>query len=404
MSSLRYDDIVREQFRARAPDAPPRVGIEAEFICMHREGPHPAAPLCDVGSPVPGTVAIVTELARAEGWARSEGPGLPRFCRPDGTTISWEPGGQIECATAPLTSLDAADVAIRTATSKVGGALEPHGIGLLARGLDPWTPVGRPRLWLHHPRYVRMARHYDRGGVHGRRMMRQTAGVHVNLDLGASPLVRWERVNAAIPALIAIFANASRIEGAEGWRSERSRAWRGLDPTRTGVFGPSEDPVADYIRFARAACAFLVGPEDTSARPWAHRDGSLGEDAWRQHLSTLFPEVRPRRYLEIRSVDALPPELVTVAAAFLAGIVYGTAPIPEVGPPMRARLEQAGRDGLSDLALRHEALAWWVCAESGLDQLGPGFASAELRERVTRFRDAFTACGRDPGAVEQDWV
>lgn len=398
--------VVREQFRARDPFAPPRIGVEVEFLCLERTTGRPAPPLVASGHEDPGhaTVPAVTELARERGWACVDARGLPAFTRPDGTVISWEPGGQIEIATPPMRSLDDLDASVARAAADLVDALAPQGVVLLARGLDPVTPVHVPELWLDHPRYRRMSAHYDRGGSAGRRMMRQTAAVHVNLDLGETPLERWTRANLVVPAAIAIFANSGRVEGRAGWRSERSRTWRTLDPSRTGAFGPSADPVADYLAFARSARAFLAGPEGSRAPAWSEVESGADLDAWRTHLSTLFPEVRPRRYLEVRSVDALPPGRVSISAAFLAGVVYGSAPTPDVEAPTRERLEEAARLGVRSDAMRAEALAWWDVALEGLTELGPEFASAGLVGRAAEFRQAFTERGRDPGDAEEEWV
>lgn len=419
--------IVREQFRAPDPDLDLRVGVEVEFLCVHRGTRRPAPPVAvpSADGRAPATVPLVADLAAHRGWRRTDGPGLPRFRRPDGTLVSWEPGGQIEIATPPLSSLDAVDAAIADTVSEVATALERAGIGLLARGVDPWTPVTVPRLWLDHPRYLRMSAHYDRGGPAGRRMMRQSAAVHVNLDFGSDPTRRWHRANLLVPAAIAIFANspgrdggpapASEVSGAAApeacgaaerrtwWRTERGRAWRTLDPSRTGAFGMDDDPPSRYDEFARGALAFLLGDADTPAIPW-RETGCEDEPAWRAHLSTLFPEVRPRTYLEVRCVDALRPDHVTLAAAFLAGAVYGSAAPPDVAPPTNERLRVAGRDGLGDSTIREEALLWWEVAREGLVELGPGFASGRVLDRIDDFVATCTRRGRDPGASVDEWV
>ncbi len=392
--------ILRDRFRSRNPGAPPRIGVEVEFICVDRESGRPAPPL----EPGPATVPAVAELAASRRWTCMDGRGLPAFVRPDGTVVSWEPGGQLEVATPPLESLDAVDAALRTTIHDLVGALDPRGVALLARGLDPLTPVDVPELWLDHPRYRRMSAHYDRGGPAGRRMMRQTAAVHVNLDFGERPLERWTRANLAIPAATAVFANSRRVEGRPGWRSERARTWRTLDASRTGAFGRSSDPVGDYLAFARSAHAFLTGPEDEPARSWSEIEHAAHPDDWRAHLTTLFPEVRPRGYLEVRSIDALGPEHVTVAAAFVAGIVYGAAPVPVVPDPTRERLETAARDGVGSAAVRREALAWWEVALDGLASVGPGFASPRILRRAADFRREFTERGRDPGDDTREWI
>ncbi len=427
MTRNALERIVREQFRAPDPDLDLRVGVEVEFLCIHRGTRRPAPPVAapSTGGLAPATVPLVADLAARRGWRRTDGPGLPRFRRPDGTLISWEPGGQIEIATPPLSSLDTLDAAIAETVGEVATALGQEGIGLLARGVDPWTPVTVPRLWLDHPRYLRMSAHYDRGGLAGRRMMRQSAAVHVNLDFGSDPTRRWYRANLLVPAAIAIFANspgagggsvgASEVSGAAdpeacggagrhtAWRTERGRAWRTLDPSRTGAFGMDDDPAGRYAEFARGASAFLLGDADTPAIPW-RETGCEDEAAWRAHLSTLFPEVRPRTYLEVRCVDALPPAHVTLAAAFLAGAVYGSAAPPVVAPPANDRLRVAGRDGLGDPTMREEALVWWAVAREGLVELGPGFASDRVLERIDDFVATCTRRGRDPGASVDEWV
>ncbi|HKK92237.1 MAG TPA: glutamate-cysteine ligase family protein [Longimicrobiales bacterium] len=405
MTPTPLERIVRDQFRASDPDLDLRVGVEIEFLCFDRETRRPAPPIEAAGpdGSVPGTVSVVAELAARRGWLRAEGPGLPRFVRSDGTVVSWEPGGQIEIATPPMPSLDDVDAMITGTVGEVTVALEEHGIGLLARGLDPWTPVDVPQLWLDHPRYRRMSAHYDRGGPEGRRMMRQSAAAHVNLDFGRDPIARWNRANLLLPAAIAIFANSPTVEGRPGWRSERARAWRTLDPSRTGAFPPAPDPPAEYLEFARRASAFLLGEEGGPAVPW-RETGCDDEAAWRSHLSTLFPEVRPRTYLEVRCVDSLPPHHVTLAAAFLAGAVYGSAEPPTDLPPTKERLRTAGRDGLGDPAMREEAMGWWAVARAGLVELGADFASATILEKLDDFVSTFTRTGRDPGSAPEEWV
>ena len=405
MSEETRERIVRDLFRAAEATQDLRVGVEIEFLCIERASFRPAAPLEASCAPrtTPATVPVVSGLAEARGWDRIDGPGLPRFVRPDGTVVSWEPGGQLEVATPPLTSLDTLDATLADTVGQLSIALEREGIGLLARGVDPRTPVHVPPLWLDHPRYRRMSAHYDRAGDAGRRMMRQSAAVHVNLDFGERAIERWNRANLVVPAATAIFANSPVVEGRRGWRSERAHVWRTLDPGRTGAFAPDPNPSDAYLRFARAAPAFLLGDEDSAAVPWSET-GCDDEAAWRNHLSTLFPEVRPRGYLEIRSIDALPPHHVTVAAAFLSGVVYGSAEPPTLEPPDEDRLIRAGREGLADVGLAGEALRWWDVAFEGLADLGPAFASARVLRRVEEFRTTLTAARRDPGDRAEGWV
>ena len=142
-------------------------------------------------------------------------------------------------------------------------------------------------------------------GRPARRMMRQTAAFQMALDLDDEPWLRWRVLNAAAPYVVAIFANSPVYDGEEtGCRSTRAQVWRALDPARTGLPWDGRDPVGAYLDFA------LDGPGDpvaggrtastgASASGWAAPTLTL--DEWHDHLTTLFPEVRPRGHFELRS-------------------------------------------------------------------------------------------------------
>ncbi|MGH7657875.1 MAG: glutamate-cysteine ligase family protein, partial [Gemmatimonadales bacterium] len=237
-------------------------------------------------------------------------------------------------------------------SSRLKAARSDAGLEILGQGIDPVNPVERVPLQFDAPRYRRMAAHFERLGPHGARMMRQTASLHVNVDFGASPLRTWRFLNAAAPYLTAIFANSSRYAGdVTGHQSYRALVWRELDPLRTGQF-PCLDPVEEYLDFALEAPAFLLGREGDPAEPfraWWNRMGATFAD-WHEHLTTLFPDVRPRGYLEIRCIDALPLEWAGVPAVLLTGLLrnpdsFGAAE-HLLGPPDPELAWLAGEVGL----------------------------------------------------------
>ncbi len=232
--------------------------------------------------------------------------------------------------------------------------------------------------------------------------MRLTAGIHVNLDLGADPLARWDAANRIVPALMAAFANAPSCADAEApARSHRAVQWRHLDASRTGCFGPSNDPVGDYADFALNAEAFLLGAPDVAARPFRDWIGAVGLAEWDQHLSTLFPEVRPRGYLELRFFDALPAHIYGLPLAAATGLLFDPTNTEWIRRSLPApdpdRLSRAAYAGLGDAGLRREATDLLRRAAEGLDRLGPDHASAALVEKLRAFTEERVVLGLDPG-------
>ena len=313
--------------------------------------------------------------------------------------LSWEPGGQLEYASPPCASpLKAAGLAAEV-VRRVASAAAEDGVRLLARGMDPATRVQDTRLLLDRPRYRRMTAHYRRRGPEGERMMRLTAGIHLNVDLGPDPMARFRAANRLVPLLGAIFANSPRRQDAdEAWRSHRSEQWRRLDPSRSGVVD-GEDPEACYAEFAAGADAFLLGADDRPAIPFAEHLDSASPSELAEHLTTLFPEVRPRGYLEIRVVDALPADLYPVVTAFTVGLLFDRDSTQALmrGPGASAdRLERAGREGVRDPELRAEALEALGRAARTWERQGTPVGERAARD-LRRFAEGFTARGLDPG-------
>jgi glutamate--cysteine ligase len=388
-----------------------------EYIPLRVEGDLPARPR---STPLegPGTVEILAGLASREGWLREEGSGgLPRFRIPGRGLLSFEPGGQLEYSTRPLPSLAEVDADLSAVMGPVTRAFLRSGVRLLARGLDPSTPLSRVQLEVEGARYPRQQAHYDRRGPAGRTMMLQTAGVHVNADPGPNPRRSWAVANTIAPHLVAIFANsATRASGPgedgagrPGRRSQRAHLWRVLDPTRNRVFPPSPHPEADYLAFARDAHAFLLGPADAPARPFSSWEAEgAGDEAGREHLSTLFPEVRPRGYLEFRGVDALPLAWCIVPAALVTAALHhvetGRAILQTLPAPSRERLVAAGDAGVAHPELGAECAWLFDAVESGLAELPEALVGEGVRERVSAFRSRFLDRGLDPASAPESWL
>jgi glutamate--cysteine ligase len=283
-------------------------------------------------------------------------------------------------------------------------SLEAGGVEVVARGVDPRAPLEAARLHLDGERYRRQARHYDRLGDWGRRMMRQSAALHLNVDPVGEGWESWRLTNALAPVLTALFANSPRIAGEEsGWRSSRAAQWRNLDPGRTGVFGGEADPPATYAARVLEADSFLLGEVDEPARSFRSwmESGRVGIEAWRTHLTTFFPEVRPRGYLEVRCVDALPLRWVGVPLLLLTGLLRHPTSLRsalEILPESdEAALVRAGRRGMEAPEVARLGREVMAVAHAGL--LAPGYRRVPPRwiDRMEEFADRFTRRSRDPG-------
>ena len=215
--------------------------------------------------------------------------------------LAFEPGGQVElswpCAAGP----EALRRRVRADLAALRGDCAAAGIRLAAEPVDP-RPESEVPLQLLSPRYVAMQRHFDTIGPAGRRMMRRTASTQVCLDwwAGTAGLEQWRLLNLAAPFLAAAFQRPG---------SQRLATWLAVDPSRTAFDGRllrGGDPVAAYAAFAAGATAFVApGPE---------------------HLTTLFPPVRPRgRYLEVRFPDVQEDEVIGDLVAVLATLLYDDA-------------------------------------------------------------------------------
>ena len=378
----------------------PRIGAEVEVIPIDVTTRRPI-PLEGSGRT---TLSILQEAGAAAGWRarRSAKANVPEIELPDGGRITFEPGGQIEISSAPNVSLTALVAELRATVGTIAAAAAPN-VELLSRGIDPLTPVDEVQPQLDADRYRRMLRHFDRIGPSGARMMRQTASFQVCVDGGEAPALTWRVLNALAPFMVAVFASSPRYSGVDtGHRSFRRYVWGTLDPGRTGLLGIQGDPVTEYLEFALDAPAFLLPDVDGRAAPfnyWLER-GMCSAADWCAHLTTLFPEVRPRGYFELRSADAVEPEWYAAPLVFVAGLVYDRPTLETVadrlGTPDAELLVRSGQAGLRDQSVARVASELCDLALAGCTSLGAAFADDATIGAAADYFDRYTRRGRSP--------
>lgn len=387
-------DLRERAFRPTPTATPPRIGVEIEFIPLSAESGRPW-PL-DGGRPG-SSLAFLRRYGRGRGWIEEVAArGSPRFRRADGGTLSFEPGGQVEYSTPACASASALLGHLRATLEPILQAARDEGVVWHATGIDPLNTIDRIPLQIESERYLRMTEYFATLGPEGAKMMRQTAAFHVNLDFGDAPWARFRLLNAAAPYLIAIFAHSPFYAGAPtGHKSYRAHVWRETDPNRTGILAGDGGP-AEYLEFCLKAPAILKGPRDGAYRPfaeWVDRGVVTLED-WHAHLLNLYPDIRPRGYLEVRSPDAIPLEWAAAPVALLAGITYHApserAAADLLGAPDAERFRRAGRVGLQDAAIAAVARDLVEIALAGCAALGPAFIGGGDLEIARAFFDRYT--------------
>ncbi|AGB26194.1 glutamate--cysteine ligase family protein [Mycobacterium sp. JS623] len=332
-----------------------KVGLEVEAHCF------------DIADPMrrPDWAELKNAIARV--------PSLP-----GGSSITVEPGGAVELSGPPMDNPVAAIAAMTADRATLRSAFAQAGLGLVLLGADPLRPAKRVNPG---DRYLAMEQFFtaSQTGEAGAAMMTSTASVQVNLDAG--PQNGWaDRVRLAHalgPTMIAIAANSPLLGGQfTGWQSTRQRVWSQLDSARCGpILGTNgDDPAAEWARYAMKAPVMLVHPSpEMDAVPvtdwvpfadWADGRVLLGGRGPTQadldyHLTTLFPPVRPRRWLEIRYLDSLPddvwPAVVFTLVTLLDDPVAADI-AAEATESVAMAWDRAAQIGLGDRRLRDAAM------------------------------------------------
>jgi glutamate--cysteine ligase len=290
-----------------------------------------------------------------------------------GGAISLEPGGQFELSGAPVSTLHETHRETICHLMQVNEVARPLGMRFLTLGMSPlWTRAETPVM--PKSRYKIMANYMPKVGSRGLDMMFRTTTVQVNLDFSTeADMVKKLRVSLALqPLASALFANSPFTDGKlNGFLSYRSEIWRDTDNNRAGMMPFAfEDGMGyeRYVDYALDVPMYFIKRGDTyhDVTGSSFRDllagrhpAMPGEKAiisdWANHLSTIFPEVRLKRYLEMRGADAGPLPFLTALSAFWVGLLYDSDALDTAWDIVRAwsaEERQKLRDDVPKLALK----------------------------------------------------
>ncbi|MDQ4149305.1 MAG: glutamate-cysteine ligase family protein [Actinomycetota bacterium] len=360
------------------------VGVELEWLALDPQKPEKVIPL-----------ELLEQLLD------------PAEPLPSGGRLTFEPGGQVEISSSPTSCLRIVCPAASADIGLIQSKLSTLGIRLIGVGLNPYR--SSPRL-LDLPRYRAMEEYLDNEWPKGRSMMRDTASVQVNIDAGlGEEAARWRFVHALGPALTACFSNSAILNGRPtGWRSTRMATWQSLDASRTRPASGTGDPVTDWTDYALQARVMFIKRAEEDLQPvltpltfgeWIdrghdHRYPTIEDLAL--HLTTLFPPVRPRGWLELRMIDALPDPWWRVPLAICTALVYDRLAFKraeKVLEPVADLWVEAAMQGMSHPRL---ANAVRICFANAMNALEGMDVDSETIAATRDYYDRYVRRGRSP--------
>ena len=284
--------------------------------------------------------AVLEGLRDRYGWSPVDEGGKIIGLTKDGANVSLEPGGQLELSGAPLETIHQTCDEVNEHLVEVQSVADDIGARFIGLGAAPhWSHDDMPLM--PKGRYKLMDAYMDKVGTHGTQMMRRTCTVQVNLDFSSeADMVQKMRVALALqPVATALFSNSPFFEGKlNGHKSWRSRIWRSLDDARTGTLPFAfEDGFGfeRWVEYALDVPMYFVyrDGEYIDALGQSFRDFMKGElpalpgekplmSDWADHLTTLFPEARVKKFIEMRGADGGPWRRLCALPAFWVGLVY----------------------------------------------------------------------------------
>jgi glutamate--cysteine ligase len=372
----------------------------------------------------------------ARGWKPYFEDEYPIAAFRDGASITLEPGSQYELSTAPFTTAREAGLQAAQFIAELETVIGDAAITPVALGYTPFAPM-EDIPWVPKGRYVVMREYLAKTGSLAHAMMKGTCATQASYDFAdEADCARKVQLGTLLgPLTTAMFANSPLSEGRlNGWNSYRGHIWTQTDPRRTGFPESAEhfsfERWVDYLLDVPMMFLQIDGAwrpaEGRSFRHWMEQgfEGIFPTEAdWDLHLTSVFPEVRVKRLIEVRGADCVPHDLAIAFAAYFRGLFYDDTALDRATEQARAfaahgttaeRFETACRDGLAGTIGGRRMSAWAEdlveLALGALQRLGDG-DDATLRPLVDliaggespaqRVIRAFQRDG-SPGAVARD--
>lgn len=309
-----------------------RVGTEYEKVGIDRN----TAKAIPYSGPR-GVEFILRELIDRFGWEPEEQDGHIIALARDNAQITLEPGGQIELSGEPCESIHCTHGEFTQHIRELLDVADRLDIVFLGLGMQPVSRLEEIE-WVPKKRYRIMAPYMLKVGTLGQRMMKQTATVQANIDYHdeKDAMAKFRTGMGLTPILIAMFANSPISDGQlNGYRSFREHIWTDTDKNRSGLLKFTFFPdvsFAHYVEYALDVPMYFIVRRgeyiDMTGLTFRQflQHGYQGQRAtiedWSDHLTTLFPETRIKRYIEVRSADSQPPQLMPALPALVKGVFY----------------------------------------------------------------------------------
>ena len=417
---------------AKAPQWPGMVGVEVEMLLVQRESVNSINPRL---VPLEGDQGLFShfrnlaskntkKISASPPWSFQEGEGSPKVTLQKGDQFTFEPGGQLEYSSNPYRCLSDMTARLSQVQNELDAWLTEINSQAVQLGMNPWHNPETIQLQMTKPRYQAMNSYFKRIGKYGQKMMRQTCSIQINLDFGGTDSAltrRFLAANLLAPFTTAIFANSPIDEGkVSDFLNFRSHIWQNIDKNRTGF--PELSSIAKndtkeacidaYLQFVLDANVvfvssldFRVPSQPITFKRWLqtpiHGIRPLLKD-FITHLSLQFPEVRPKGFMEIRSVDGQSRIWQTVPVTFYSALLYDDASLEQVLELLLPDLQNLSelwleaRFGLASEKLRKKCQQIMEIAIEGVGRLPACYQCRESIRKMETYHHLFTSRGRTP--------
>ncbi len=319
-------------YQAGKPREAWRIGTEYEMVGVSRRSGRAARYFGKRG-----IERLLYRLADSLGWEPQEEEGHIIALKGERANIALEPGAQVELSGEQCDTIHCADKELRHHLHHLLAAADGLELDFLNLGMQPVSSLDDIE-WIPKTRYHFMAPYMEQVGTLGHRMMKQTASIQVNFDFSteADAMLKFRVGMGLVPILTAMFANSPISDGGlNGFMTMRGHIWTDTDRRRCGLLPfafSNRASFEDYVEYALNVPMYFIVRHgrwiDMTGIPFRRflTEGHEGERAtmedWGSHLTTLFPEVRIKKYLELRCIDNQPFELMLAVPALCKGIFY----------------------------------------------------------------------------------